>query len=95
MRTAQDAIQKLVGPCAKVPGGKAHFSATLLPGGKIELASPSGDPAEGVVPTCVLQNRLVHRVPLKNACALDVQLDERTVVVAPADVDAGTPPDGG
>lgn len=98
VRTAQDAIQKLVGPCAKVPGGSAHFSATLLPGGKIDLASPEGDPAEGVVPTCVLQNRLVHRVPLKNACALDVQLDERTVVVAPADgapADAGAPPDGG
>lgn len=91
VRTAQDAIQKLVGPCATVPGGRAHFSATLMPGGRIELASPEGDKAEGVVPTCVLQNRLVHRVLLRSPCALDVQLDERTVVVErPAsDADAG------
>jgi hypothetical protein len=96
VRTAQDAIQKLVGPCAKVPGGKAHFSATLLPGGTIELASPAGDPAEGVVPTCVLHNRLLHRVPLKSPCTLDVELDERTVVVEPADAGAAdAAPDGG
>jgi hypothetical protein len=30
---------KLVGPCKKIPGGAAHFSATLLPGGRVELAS--------------------------------------------------------
>lgn len=91
VRTAQDAIQKLVGPCATVPGGRAHFSATLMPGGRIELASPEGDKAEGVVPTCVLQNRLVHKVLLRSPCTLDVQLDERTVVVerAAEDVDAG------
>ena len=95
VRTAQDAIQKLVGPCATVPGGRAHFSATLMPGGRIELASPEGDKAEGVVPTCVLQNRLVHKVLLRSPCTLDVQLDERTVVVErpPPDVDAGA--DGG
>lgn len=81
VRAAQDAIQKLVGPCASVPGGRAHFSATLQPGGNIVLASPEGDPAEGVVPTCVLKNKLSHRIPLKSPCALDVQLDERTVTV--------------
>jgi hypothetical protein len=96
VRTAQDTINKLVGPCASVPGGRAHFSATLQPGGRIELASPEGDPAEGVVPTCVLKNRLVHKVPLKSPCALDVQLDERTVVIAPPeagapDANPGTP----
>jgi len=86
IRMAEDAIRKLVGPCATVPGGRAHFSATLKPGGRIELAAPDGDPGDGVVPTCVLQNRLVHRVLLKSPCALDVQLDERqmTVPVAPA-----------
>lgn len=88
VRTAQAAIERLVGPCASVPGGKAHFSATLKPGGAIVLASPEGDPAEGVVPTCVLQNRLTHRVPLKSPCTLDVQLDERVIAV---DRDAGAP----
>lgn len=81
VKAAQDAIQRLVGPCASVPGGRAHFSATLQPGGNIVLASPEGNPAEGVVPTCVLKNRLSHRIPLKSPCALDVQLDERTVTV--------------
>lgn len=89
IRTAQDAIQRLVGPCAKVPGGSAHFSAKLMPGGRIELASPEGDPSEGVVPTCVLKNRLVHRVLLRSPCTLDVQLDERTVVVERQETDGG------
>ncbi len=95
IRTAQDAIQRLVGPCAKVPGGSAHFSAKLMPGGRIELASPEGDPTEGVVPTCVLKNRLVHRVLLKSPCTLDVTLDERTVVVDRPEADGGAGDAGG
>lgn len=76
-RAAQSTIHRLVDPCAGVPNGKAHFSATLLPGGRIELASPSGDPAGGVVPTCVLRNNLLHQVYLKKPCKFDVQLEER------------------
>lgn len=95
IRTAQEAIQRLVGPCAKVPGGSAHFSAKLMPGGRIELASPEGDPTEGVVPTCVLKNRLVHRVLLKSPCTLDVTLDERTVVVDRPAADGGAGDAGG
>ena len=76
-RAAADTINKLVEPCAAVPGGRAHFAATLLPGGKIELASPDRKVAEGVVPTCVLSRGLTHRVLLKNACTFDVQLEER------------------
>jgi len=89
-RLAQSAIRKLVEPCAGVPGGKAHFSAKLLPGGDIELASPEGDAAEGVVPTCVLKNRLRHKVLLKKACVFDVKLEERTVSVTSSS--AGTAP---
>lgn len=88
IRMAEDAIRKLVGPCATVPGGRAHFSATLQPGGRIDLAAPDGDPADGVVPTCVLQNRLVHHVLLKSPCALDVQLDERQMTVPAATASA-------
>jgi hypothetical protein len=76
-KAAADTINKLVEPCAKVPGGKAHFAATLLPGGKIELASPEGKVADGVVPTCVLGHGLTHRVLLSKACSFDVQLEER------------------
>ncbi|HEU4612662.1 MAG TPA: hypothetical protein VFS15_11320, partial [Kofleriaceae bacterium] len=43
-RVANREIDELLGPCKKVPGGAAHFSATLLPGGRVELASPAGDP---------------------------------------------------
>ena len=75
--SAKDAIRKLVDPCATIPGGRAHFAATLKPDGTIELASPTGDPAEGVVPTCVLRNRLVHHVTLRQACKFDVKLEER------------------
>jgi hypothetical protein len=78
-KEAQRSIQQLVEPCATVPGGRAHFSAVLLPGGRIELGSPEGNPADGVVPTCVLTHKLQHQVRLKSPCALDVQLEERKV----------------
>lgn len=87
-RSANVAIQKLVEPCSKVPGGAAHFSATLLPGGRIELASPSGDTDAGMVPTCVLQNQLRHRVLLRRPCEFDVTLEERAM---PAAGDTRTP----
>jgi hypothetical protein len=83
-KAANSAIRKLVAPCSKVPGGAAHFSATLMPGGRIQLASPEGDATQGVVPTCVLENQLNHRVRLKEPCKLDVLLEERN--------EASTPP---
>ena len=79
-RVAQRSIQKLVDPCVAIPGGKAHFSARLRPGGRIELTSPSGDADEGVVPTCVLKElqTLRHHVFLKHPCVFDVTLEERS-----------------
>jgi len=78
-KAATREIDELVGPCKKVPTGSAHFSATLLPGGRVELASPSGEPTEGVVPTCLLQNakQLKHKLRLKTACKFDVKLEQR------------------
>lgn len=72
-------IDELVGPCKKVPGGAAHFSATLLPGGQVELGGPSGGPDEGVVPTCLVQKQtqLRHKLRIKTACKFDVRLEER------------------
>ena len=72
-------IQELVEPCTKIPGGAAHFSATLLPDGRVELASPSGDPSEGIVPTCLVQtqSQLKHRIRLTRPCKFDVKLEER------------------
>jgi hypothetical protein len=79
-KRASKEIEELVSPCTKVPGGAAHFSATLLPGGRVELGSPTGDPAEGVVPTCLVQSQaqLKHRIKLRSACRFDVKLEEHT-----------------
>jgi len=78
-KLANREIDELVGPCKKVPGGNAHFSATLLPGGRVELASPSGDTSEGIVPTCLVQNatQLKHKLKLAKACKFDVRLEQR------------------
>ncbi len=80
-KAATREIESLVGPCKKVPGGAAHFSATLLPDGRVELASPTGDPAAGVVPTCVLETKAAfrHKLKLARACRFDVKLEERRV----------------
>lgn len=79
-RVANREIDELLGPCKKVPGGAAHFSATLVPGGRVELASPTGDPSEGVVPTCIVQHlgQLRHKLRLTKPCTFDVRLEERT-----------------
>lgn len=78
-RLATREIEELVGPCKKVPGGAAHFAAILLPGGRVELTSPSGDVSEGIVPTCLLQKQtqLKHKLRLKAACKFDVKLEQR------------------
>jgi hypothetical protein len=78
-KVANREIDELVGPCKKVPGGAAHFSATLMPGGRVELASPAGDPSEGVVPTCLVQNlsQLKHKLKLTKPCKFDVRLEQR------------------
>ena len=78
-KAANREIEELVGPCKKVPGGAAHFSATLMPGGAVELASPGGDRSAGIVPTCVLQNarQLKHKLRLTKACKFEVKLEER------------------
>ena len=75
-------IEELLGPCTKVPGGSARFSATLKPDGRVALGSPSGDAADGVVPTCLLksQSQLKHKLKIRSACRFDVQLEEHTTV---------------
>jgi hypothetical protein len=78
-KAATKEIEALVGPCQKVPGGAAHFSATLLPDGRVELASPSGNPDEGIVPTCVLETKAAfrHKLRVAQPCRFDVKLEER------------------
>jgi hypothetical protein len=78
-RAADAAMRKMVEPCAKVPGKAVRFQATLVPGGRIEIASETGERAEGVVPICVVKNKLTHPVVLKERCTFTVTLEERDV----------------
>lgn len=80
-RAASREIEALVGPCQQVPGGAAHFSATLLPDGRVTLASPSGDTQTGIVPTCVLETSAAfrHKLKVSQPCRFDVKLEERHV----------------
>ena len=74
-RAAETALRQLISPCDKVPGGDAHFSATLMPGGRIALGPGSGESTEGVVPVCVLKHTLTHPVALERPCTFDVRLE--------------------
>jgi hypothetical protein len=73
-RAAETALRQLISPCDKVPGD-AHFSATLMPGGRIALGPGSGESTEGTVPICVLKHTLTHPVALERPCTFDVRLE--------------------
>ena len=74
-RLAQKTMRQLVEACNEVPGGTAQFSATLNPGGRIELNTVDGGP--GTVPICVLRHELKHKVVVKKPCTMQVQMTER------------------
>jgi hypothetical protein len=88
-RLAADAMRKLVEGCTSVPGKSARFSATLSPGGRIEIAAPGdgGAPQPDVVPICILKNELRHKIPLKQPCKLEVSLEEETIALPDAGSD--------
>lgn len=83
---AESAMYRLVEGCDSVPGGSAQFQATLEPGGKIEIGAAPGQP--GVVPICILKHSLLHKVPLKTPCHLDVKIEQTSVAMP---TDAGSP----
>jgi hypothetical protein len=85
-RLAEKSMYELVEGCSTVPGGSAQFGATLLPGGRIEIAAAPGQP--DVVPICILKHPLLHRVPLSRPCRLDVKIEQRSV---PVGADGGRP----
>jgi hypothetical protein len=74
-RVAQSTMRRLVEACTEVPGGTAQFTATLLPGGRIELTAPDG--GLGTVPTCVLRHELRHKVAISKPCTLQVQMSQK------------------
>jgi hypothetical protein len=81
-KLAQAAMNQLVDGCGSFTGGRAQFSATLLPGGAIQFVQ-GRDPAQAI-PVCVLTHPLTHRVHLQSACTLDVRLEEGSVDVPKA-----------
>jgi hypothetical protein len=78
VKEAERTINRLVEPCESVPGGTARFRATLAPRGRIEIAAADGS-SEGVIPICVLKNRLTHKIRVNKPCQLDVQIEERKI----------------
>jgi hypothetical protein len=84
---AERAMNQLVEGCATVPGGSMQFQATLQPGGRIEIGAAPGQP--DVVPICILKHELLHKVPLKAPCRLDVKIEQTTVPMVGPSIDAG------
>ena len=82
-KAAEAAMRKLIEPCHTINAPAADFLATLVPGGRIEIASRGKEGAEGVIPICVVKNRLTHSVALKQRCTFNVKL-EPTAATAPA-----------
>jgi len=85
-KLAEKAMNQLVEGCGAFSGGSSRFTATLLPGGAIRF-DPRDD-ASATIPMCVVNHPLTHAVHLKASCALDVQLEESSIVV-PNNGDAG------
>ncbi len=73
-------IETMVARCKSIPGGRAHFSATLMPDGQVQLGDPEGNPAAGMIPTCLLQAKgaLKHKLRMPQPCKFDVRLEEST-----------------
>jgi hypothetical protein len=82
-KAIEAAMRRLTEPCHDVETPAADFLATLVPGGRIEIASHEKDGAEGVIPICVVKNRLTHSVALKQRCTFNVKL-EPAAHIAPA-----------
>ena len=79
-RLAESAMYQLVEGCTTVPGGASQFAATLLPGGRIEIAAVPGGP--DVLPICVLKHALTHKVALAKPCRLEVKIEQTSMTVA-------------
>jgi hypothetical protein len=90
-KAAEAAMRKLTEPCHDVNAPAAEFLATLVPGGRVEIASRGKDSAEGVVPICVVKNRLTHSVVLKQRCSFVIKLEPAGTVAPAASASAQAP----
>jgi hypothetical protein len=82
-RLAESAMYQLVEGCTSVPGGSVQFSATLVPGGRVDIQAADAG-ASDVIPMCILKHPLVHKVPLTKPCNLDVKIEQGTVNLPPS-----------
>lgn len=80
-KQARKTLDMLAGDCTSVPGGSARFLATLMPGGRIDIAAPDGSD-EGTIPICVLKNKLRHRLLIKHSCTFEVQIEQSSARTA-------------
>jgi hypothetical protein len=90
-KAVEAAMRKLTEPCHDVNVPAAEFLATLVPGGHIELASRGKESAEGVVPMCVVRNRLTHSVALKQRCTFLVKFEPSGTAAPAASASAQAP----
>lgn len=75
-KLAERTMRRLVEGCDAVPSGKAQFVATLVPGGRIEISAAPG--ADQTVPICVLKHQLQHQVKVKQACKIQIQMEQKS-----------------
>jgi hypothetical protein len=80
-KLAERAMNQLVEGCGSFAGGSARFTATLLPGGAIQFAPDAARASSDSIPMCVVSHPLTHGVHLTKACALDVVLEESSMVL--------------
>jgi hypothetical protein len=85
-KLAERTMRRLVEACDSVPSGKAQFVATLVPGGRIEISAVDG--TEQTVPICVLTHQLQHQVRVKQACKMQIQMEQKPAANKPASTSA-------
>jgi hypothetical protein len=77
-KLAERTMRRLVEACDAVPDGKAQFVATLVPGGRIEISAAEG--ASQTLPICVLKHQLQHQVNVKQACKMQIQMEQKSSI---------------
>ena len=75
-KLAERTMRRLVEACDTVPNGKAQFVATLMVGGRIEITAAEG--ADQTLPICVLKHQLQHQVKVKQACKMQIQMEQKS-----------------
>ena len=78
-RLATREIEELVGRASQSRAARRTSRRRSCPVDASSSQSPSGDPAEGIIPTCLVQSagQLKHKLRLTKSCKFDVKLEQR------------------